>query len=131
MRWTLLLLTLLSLTLLCAFAAADPRSHYMIHCMGCHLNDGSGLPPEVPAFDNKLAILAASDKGREYLVTVPGASQSLIDDAALAGVLNWILATYTEEPMYQPFLESEITRYRYTPLANPAHLRDELLGSAD
>ncbi len=59
MRWTLLLLTLLSLTLLCAFAAADPRSHYMIHCMGCHLNDGRGLPPEVPAFDNKLAILAA------------------------------------------------------------------------
>jgi len=131
MRWNLLLLSLLSLTLLCASAAADPKSHYMIHCMGCHLDDGSGLPPEIPAFDNKLAILAASDKGREYLVKVPGASQSLIDDAALADVLNWILATYTGETVSQPFLESEIKRYRHRPLTNPAHLRGELLGAAD
>lgn len=131
MRWILLLLTLLSLTLRCTFATADPSSHYMIYCMGCHLNDGSGLPPEIPAFDNKLAILAASDKGREYLVTVPGASQSLIDDAALASVLNWILANYTEESVYKPFLESEIKRYRHKPLTNPAHLRGELLGAAD
>ena len=126
MRWILL-----SLTLLCAFAAADPRSHYMIHCMGCHLNDGRGLPPEVPAFDNKLAILAASDKGREYLVTVPGSSQSPIDDAELADVLNWILDKYAGESGFQPFLESEISRYRHTPLANPTRLRDELLGAAD
>ena len=126
MRWTLL-----SLTLLCAFAAADPRSHYMIHCMGCHLNDGAGLPPEVPAFDNKLAILAASDKGREYLVTVPGSSQSPIDDAELAGVLNWIMDKYAGESEFQPFLESEISRYRHKPLTNPASLRDELLGTAD
>jgi len=131
MCWNLLLLSLLSLTLLCASAAADPKSHYMIHCMGCHLDDGSGLPPEIPAFDNKLAILAASDKGREYLVKVPGASQSLIDDASLADVLNWILATYTGETVSQPFLESEIRRYRHRPLTNPAHLRGELLGAAD
>ena len=131
MRWNLLLLSRLSLTLLCASAAADPKSHYMIHCMGCHLDDGSGLPPEIPAFDNKLAILAASDKGREYLVKVPGASQSLIDDASLADVLNWILATYTGETVSQPFLESEIRRYRHRPLTNPAHLRGELLGAAD
>jgi cytochrome c peroxidase len=126
MRWTLL-----SLTLLCAIAAADPRSHYMIHCMGCHLNDGRGLPPEVPAFDDKLAFFAASDKGREYLVRVPGASQSPIDDAALAGVLNWILEEYAGESAYKPFLKSEISRYRHTPLTNPALLRDELLGAAD
>jgi cytochrome c peroxidase len=131
MRWTLRFLTLLLLTLLCAIAAADPRSHYMIHCMGCHLNDGSGLPPEVPAFDNNLAILAASAKGREYLVRVPGASQSLIDDAALAGVLNWILDEYADEPAHKPFLASEISRYRHKPLTHPARLRDELLGAAD
>jgi hypothetical protein len=99
--------------------------------MGCHLNDGRGLPPEVPAFDNKLAILAASDKGREYLVRVPGASQSLIDDAALAGVLNWILDKYAGEPAYKPFQESEISRYRHKPLTHPARLRDELLGAAN
>ena len=131
MRWTILLLTLISLALLSAIAAADPRSHYMIHCMGCHLNDGRGLPPEVPAFDHKLAILAASDKGREYLVRVPGASQSPIDDAALAGVLNWILREYAGEPDYKLFQESEISRYRNKPLTNPARLRDELLDAAN
>ncbi len=56
----------------------------MIHCMSCHLDGGIGLPPEVPAFDEKLALFAGSDKGREYLVRVPGASQASIDDAALA-----------------------------------------------
>ncbi|MBT5701789.1 MAG: hypothetical protein HOI67_10090 [Gammaproteobacteria bacterium] len=126
MRWTLL-----SLTLLCAIAAADPKSHYMIHCMGCHLKDGSGLPPEVPAFDNKLGILAASGKGREYLVAVPGASQSPIDDADLAGVLNWILTMYADQPSYQPFLESEINHYRHKPIKNPARLRHELLGATN
>lgn len=126
MRWTLL-----SLTLFCAIAAADPKNHYMIHCMGCHLSDGSGLPPEVPTFDNKLTILAASDKGRGYLVAVPGASQSPINDAALAGVLNWILFTYSDDPEHRLFLESEISHYRDKPLPSPARLRDELLGAAN
>ncbi len=131
MRWTLRFLTLLFLTLLCAIAAADPRSHYMIHCMGCHLDDGRGLPPDIPAFDDKLALLATSEKGREYLVRVPGSSQSPIDDAALAGVLNWILEEYAGEPVYTPFLESEISRYRHKPLSNPALMRAELLDAAD
>ena len=99
--------------------------------MGCHLNDGRGLPPEVPVFDEKLAFFAASAKGREYLVRVPGAAQSPIDDAALAGVLNWILEEYAGGSAYEPILESEISRYRNRPLTNPARLRGELLGAAD
>ncbi len=126
MRWALL-----SLTLLCAIAVADPRSHYMIHCMGCHLDDGRGLPPEVPAFDEKLALFAGSDKGREYLVRVPGAAHAPIIDAALADVLNWIMQTYAGEAVYKPFLESEIGRYRSRPLTNPAATRDKLLEAAD
>jgi hypothetical protein len=62
---------------------------------------------------------------------VPGSSQSPIDDAELADVLNWILDKYAGESEFQPFLESEISRYRHKPLTNPASLRDELLGTAD
>jgi len=123
MRWALVLI------LLGSNAAADPKSHYMIHCMGCHLQDGRGLPPDVPAFDNKLAVLAATPRGREYLVRVPGAAQAPIDDASLAGVLNWILQEYTSGSHHVPFKASEIAHYRTEPLAQPAQLRAELLGN--
>ena len=110
---------------------ADPQSHYRIHCMGCHLQDGRGLPPDVPAFTTTLAEFARTDKGREYLVRVPGAAQSPIDDAALAGVINWILAEYSGTKDFPPFAAGEVTRYRQLPLSNPELIRQQLLDGTD
>ncbi len=115
------------LLLLALSASADPRSHYMIHCMGCHLMDGSGLPPDVPEFNHELAVLAATDAGRAYLVQVPGAAQAPVTDAALADVINWILKQYAPQSDTAPFTEAEVKRYRGTPLPDPLAAREQLM----
>ena len=108
---------------------AEPKSHYMIHCMGCHLSDGSGLPPDVPIFDKNLGLLVQSELGRAYLVRVPGAAQAPITDAELAAVINWILSEYSAETIpddFLPYDADEVARYRRTILTNPVELKASL-----
>jgi hypothetical protein len=108
-------------------AAAGPRSDYLLHCGGCHLEDGSGNPPEVPDLRRDLDWLARSPEGRSYLTRVPGASQVPISDARLAAVFNWILATYSpDRGDLQAFSAEEVSRTRSLPLYDPLRLRHEL-----
>lgn len=120
---------LLSLWLLAATAHADPKSHYLIHCMGCHLIDGQGSPPDVPAFTPSMASLLNTPEGRGYLVRVPGAAQSPLNDAELAGVLNWMLENFSQlDPdNYTHYTGSEVAAYREQRLAEPMKMRRQLL----
>lgn len=102
----------------------------MIHCMGCHLADGSGQPPDVPAFNDQLAGFTTSEAGRAYLVQVPGAAQSLIDDNELAAVINWVLQEYSEAGLtsdYEPFTGAEVARHRLQILSDPVSARAALI----
>ncbi len=102
----------------------------MIHCMGCHTLSGGGMPPEVPAFDTTLAEIVSLPEGRAYLVQVPGASQSPLNDEQLAAVLSWLLRRYVGDNLPANFRDistGEVTRYRATTLANPTIARDKLL----
>ncbi|MGB0691711.1 MAG: c-type cytochrome [Pseudomonadales bacterium] len=124
MRWLIFLLLLAANQ-----AAADPRSHYMIHCMGCHLADGRGQPPEVPVLNAELARFTSTDAGRAYLVQVPGAAQALINDEELAAVINWMLQVFSGDDLpedFRPFTGEEVTAYRQQILADPASFRATL-----
>ncbi len=125
MRLTLLIL----LTTFLVPLSADPKSHYMIHCMGCHLINGQGIPPEVPQFNEDLAYLAGSEDGRRYLVQVPGASQAPIDDAELAELLNWMLQKYAQTKTFTHFDENEISSHRADILADPKSERARLFAT--
>ena len=123
------------LLLILIFAAgelvADPKSHYMIHCMGCHLMDGQGQPPDVPVLDNELGHLIRTAAGREYLIRVPGAAQSPVNDAELAAVINWMLERYSTETLpasFRPYTEDEISRHRPNILADPVKFKAEISG---
>lgn len=99
-------------------AAADsaPPVDYMLHCMGCHRADGTGTPPGIPRLAGRVGYYLQVPEGRAYLVQVPGASQSLLDDAALATVLNWILAEFGGSSLpdgYRPYTAAEVSRYRH------------------
>jgi hypothetical protein len=116
--------------LLSISAGASPKSDYMIHCMGCHAMDGNGLPPEVPAFDSTLGDIVGKPGGRAYLIQVPGASQSPIDDERLAKVLSWLLHQYAEDDLPQNFRDIstlEVSKFRSVTLQNPALDRARLL----
>ena len=105
---------------------ADSRFDYLLHCGGCHLEDGSGDPPEVPNLRADIDWLAATPDGRSYLTRVPGASQTPLSDARLAGVLNWILETYYPGQAFSPFTAAEVASTRPIPLYDPLKAREGL-----
>lgn len=115
-------------------AVADPKANYLLHCRGCHLADGRGVPPEVPTLVNVIGRLVALEGGREYLVRVPGVAQTSLSDQDLAAVLNYVLYELnaaTLPPKFQPFTTEEIARYRSRVLADPGRERRRLISMAN
>ncbi len=97
----------------------NPQQHYMLHCQGCHLADGSGLPGSVPSMQNFVGKFLAVPGGREYLVQVPGSSQSSLSDAQLARLLNWLLPRMSTPDLdFQPYSATEVHQLRTRPLLN-------------
>jgi mono/diheme cytochrome c family protein len=100
-----------------ANASAGPQLDYTLHCMGCHLADGAGAPPEVPALKDRVGYYFDVPGGRQYLVQVPGARQAPLDDAALAALLNWMVNEFAGASLparLEPFAPEEVTRLRAT-----------------
>ena len=112
-------------------AAADPQLDYMLECQGCHLSDGAGTTGAVPPLRGEVGKFLAVPGGREFLVRVPGSSQSSLDDRRLAAVLNWLLERFDPEalpPDFVPFTEEEVSRVRRPPLVDVESVRRKLLG---
>ena len=110
-------------------AAAEPSvgEDYLLHCSGCHGAQGRGLPGQVPAL-TALAPLAATERGRIYLVQVPGVAQASLDDARLARLLNWVVAELSGAHG-PPFRADEVARWRQTPLRDPTAARAAALAA--
>ena len=61
---------------------------------------------------------------------VPGVARAKLDDARLAAVLNWMLATYGAgqvAPGFAPFTTEEVGAARREPLRNRAEVRARLI----
>lgn len=132
MRRVTLVARCASLALLLALvspAEADTRTDYLLHCGGCHLQDGAGAPDEVPSLRDTLGWIVSVPQGREYLARVPGASQSLLDDAKLAAVINWVLSEFNSATLaddFRPLTAAEVGEARSDVLMNPLKFRAEL-----
>ena len=110
-------------------AADNAQARYLLHCRGCHLANGMGVPPDVPTLVGEIGRLVATPVGREYVVRVPGVSQSGLDDEGLAVVLNWILETFNADTLpaeYRPYSAGEIAEARRKVLADPLRYRRTL-----
>jgi hypothetical protein len=104
--------------------------NYMLHCMGCHLADGSGAPPRVPDVRGEIGRLLAVPGGREYLVQVPGAATAPISAGELAAVINYMLATFSARTLparFAPYTGEEVARLRPAWLSDPEPVRLRLL----
>ena len=111
-------------------ADESPQNNYMIHCQGCHLPDGAGKPPDVPSFAGQLAEFLRVEGGRAYLVQVPGTANALLDDQAVAELLNWMVERFNDRTLpanFIPYTAPEVTRYRSEVLADPGTRRASLL----
>jgi len=110
--------------------AADPHADYMLHCQGCHGPDGAGAPGAVPTFRGQVGKFLLVPGGREYLIRVPGVSQSELSDARVAEVLNWIVAELDGggQPAGEArFTADEVSRHRRPPLADVDAVRAGLM----
>jgi hypothetical protein len=119
----------LAICVVASNAWADPRADYLLHCGGCHLPDGRGAPPEVPTLIAALGPIVASQEGRDYIVRVPGASQTPLTDAKLAAVMNWVLVNFNADtlgPNFTPLTGNEVGKARRRVLADPIRLRRTL-----
>jgi mono/diheme cytochrome c family protein len=104
--------------------ANEPRVDYMLQCQGCHGAEGHGAPGTVPSLAGVGRFLAVPG-GREYLVRVPGSSQSALDDADLAAVLNWMIRSFDPRD-FVPYTAEEVARVRRPPLDDVEGVRREL-----
>ena len=110
-------------------AYTSARTDYLLHCAGCHLPQGEGLPPEVPTLVGSLGRIASSEEGRDYIARVPGASQAPISDAQLAAVLNWVLLEFNSETLPESFIPltaKEVGKSRARVLSDPLKMRKAL-----
>ncbi|MEC7803738.1 MAG: hypothetical protein VX533_02680 [Pseudomonadota bacterium] len=117
-----------------ALAAQSPRINYMIHCMGCHLIDGTGSPPDVPSLPQHLGQFLLVEGGREYLIQVPGTAYSPLSDAETAEVLNWMLETFARNQLsddFVPYTANEVAQHRSQALTDVNTIRDQLLSNLE
>ena len=124
-----LLLALVALPFAAAQAEDRVRANYLLACRGCHLVDGSSVPPEVPSLRDTLGQFVTSKDGRGYLVRVPGVAQSRLNDEELAEVINWVLTEFNTAGLpenFRPFTAKEVAAVRGDILADPVSYRGKL-----
>ncbi|MBS0580501.1 MAG: cytochrome c [Proteobacteria bacterium] len=110
--------------------ADEPQTDYMLNCMGCHVQDGSGAQGKVPSLRDTLVPFAQTADGRRYLVQVPGTAQSVLSDAEIAALLNWMMRQLSGVPLpagVADFTAQEVGSYRAQRLEDPAAMRAQLL----
>ena len=113
-----------------SLAFADPRTDYLLYCRGCHLVNGSGVPPEVPTLVSDIGKIVAIPGGREYIIRVPGVSQTAMNNDELSAVLNWVLAEFnadTTPENFSPYTSEEVGEARQKVLVDPLKFRAALL----
>ena len=123
-----LLLTLLPVP----HARADDADNYVMHCRGCHGPQGQGAPGGAPDLRDSVGRFLLVPGGREYLIRVPGTSDSELDDAQTAALLNWMVREFGPASVaadFVPFTTAEVTAHRRPPLLDVAATRAALLSA--
>lgn len=111
-----------------ATSAQNVEYNYLLHCGGCHIEDGSGMPPHVPDLRVEMPYFASFTEGRAYIARVPGVVQSPMNTEQLTEVLNLLLNRFAPaNANLQPYSVDEVTRYQQEVLLDPKKLRDQLL----
>ncbi|MEM5310353.1 cytochrome c [Paraburkholderia sp. JHI869] len=108
------------------YDAARAREAWTLNCMGCHTGDAHAIPGKVPPLANELGHFVRLPEGREFVMRVPGASNSSLSDADLANVLNWLIDTKnadTRPADFRPYTAHEIAARRRPALTDVAKHR--------
>jgi len=111
-------------------AWASPAQDYMLYCMGCHGAEAQGVPGKVPPLAHALGDYMRTPEGRNYVLRVPGAASSVLSDAQLAAVLNWVALRFSGTQLAANvtwFTPEEVAQVRHTPLVDVLATRREVV----
>ena len=111
-------------------ASDDARIDYLLYCRGCHLADGTSVPPDVPSLVDEIGRIVSLPGGRDYVVRVPGVAHSDLNDEKLAAVLNWVLTEFNANTLpadFEPYTADYVGRTRKLVLKDPLRHREKLL----
>ncbi|CAG4904279.1 c-type cytochrome [Paraburkholderia saeva] len=106
-----------------AYDAVAAKQAWTLNCMGCHTPDAHAIRGKVPALSDSLGHFVRLKEGREFVMRVPGASNSALTDAELANVLNWLIDTKNAKSRpadFKPFTAQEIASNRRPALTDVA-----------
>lgn len=99
-----------------AASLGDPRLDYVLNCAGCHGLDGAGVPAKgVPRLKDNIGKLLHLPEGRAFVVQAPGVSNSSLDHAELADLLNWLVVAMDAAhlpPNRAPYTAEEVAALR-------------------
>ena len=97
-------------------SAGSPALNYRLHCMGCHLVDGSGMPQRgIPSMTGVLGHFLRLPQGRALIVQVPGVMNTPLNDRQVAELMNWMLGQWAGDslpPGAPPYSEAEVRELR-------------------
>ena len=113
-----------------AHAEMSLSANYTLNCSGCHGQDGHGVPEAGIPDLNDAGRYVSTALGRRYLVQVPGLSQSRLDDATAARILNWILMRFSANHLpadFTPYTAEEVARFRSDKASDAKTRRDAIL----
>jgi hypothetical protein len=103
--------------------------HYQMLCQGCHVGDGRG-GKDVPNMKGRVGKFLKTEKGREYLVRVPGSANSALNSRELAELLNWIIPNIGQGSApknFIPYTKQEVQQLRQNPLMEVVKYRADLV----
>lgn len=108
---------------------ARAKFNYQMLCQGCHTPDGAG-GKGVPRLKDFVGNFLNIEKGRKYLVQVPGSANAALDDTQLAEVLNWLIVemgglSVPDNMRY--YTAEEVHKLRKEPLFEVLDYRRQLL----
>lgn len=108
---------------------AGPAQSYARNCQGCHGHLGASVL-EVPTLKGRVGYFPHTPEGRAYIVRVPGVALAHLSDAELAGLLNWMLLTYSAAELpadFTPYEAAEVARLRARPLDSVLRERNAVI----
>jgi mono/diheme cytochrome c family protein len=103
---------------------------YTLNCSGCHGAEGLGVPEVGIPNLNEAGRFVWTELGRKYLIQVPGLSQSRLDDATAASLLNWILGKFSANRLptdFSPYTSVEVAHFRADKASDAKMRRDAIL----
>jgi len=107
---------------------------YTLHCSGCHGAAGHGVPERGIPDLHDAGLYAGLPAGRAYLAQVPGLTQSRLDNATAARMLNYVLTRFSADHLpadFHPYTTAEIATLRGQTVSDAPTRRQALLAAIE